>query len=208
MKKINFENWDRASQYHFFKDYDYPFFNVTAEIEVSKLYNYCKKNNLSFFLASLFFSQKALIEIENFGYRIIKDDVFLLDNLKIGTTILHKNKTFGFVYLDFIQDLKTFCEKSQSLIDKKIAGQNIEEYNSLDIIRYSVLPWVSFKSVQNPRNRGVFDSIPLIIFGKYFEENEKLMMPISLEAHHALMDGYHVGQYFTNLEKLINNVEK
>jgi chloramphenicol O-acetyltransferase type A len=31
-------------------------------------------------------------------------------------------------------------------------------------------------------------------------ENDRLMMPISVEVHHALMDGLHVGLFFSQLE--------
>jgi chloramphenicol O-acetyltransferase type A len=31
------------------------------------------------------------------------------------------------------------------------------------------------------------------------------MMPISVEAHHALMDGLHVGRYFEKLESYFSN---
>ncbi len=207
MEKINIKTWKRKNQYNHFKDYDFPFFNIVANINVTKLYNYCKKENLSFFLASLYFSQKTINQIENFGYRTIKNEVFYIKKMQIGTTILYDNNTFGFVYLDFSNNLHQFCKISRKIIDKNLKTKAIIEKKGLDVIRYSVVPWTSFTSVQNPRKFGYDDSIPMIIIGKFREENDKKLMPISVEAHHALMDGYHAGQYFEIFQKEIDNLK-
>ncbi|WP_409294071.1 CatA-like O-acetyltransferase [Peribacillus sp. SCS-26] len=34
----------------------------------------------------------------------------------------------------------------------------------------------------------------------FFEENEKIKLPVSVQAHHALVDGVHIGQYFMKLQ--------
>lgn len=52
------------------------------------------------------------------------------------------------------------------------------------------------------------DSIPRISWGKYFEENGKIKLPMSVQAHHALMDGMHVGQYFSMFQEILDNPVK
>jgi len=39
------------------------------------------------------------------------------------------------------------------------------------------------------------DSIPQMVFGKYFKDGATSKMPFSIEVHHALIDGYHVAKY-------------
>ena len=46
MKEFDVENWYRKSQYEFFKTYEEPFFNITSNLDVTNLYNYCKENPL------------------------------------------------------------------------------------------------------------------------------------------------------------------
>lgn len=36
--------------------------------------------------------------------------------------------------------------------------------------------------------------LPIFTLGKYFEENEKRMIPLAIQVHHAVCDGYHVGK--------------
>ncbi|TFG78810.1 MAG: chloramphenicol acetyltransferase, partial [Flavobacteriales bacterium] len=40
------------------------------------------------------------------------------------------------------------------------------------------------------------DSVPRITYGKFFEQDWKLMMPLNIQAHHALVDGHHLGAFF------------
>ncbi len=207
MKKINIETWKRKSQYNLFKDYDFPFFSVTANLNVTKLYDYCKENELSFFLASLYLSQKTINQIENFGYRIIENEVFYFENIKIGTTVLYDDNTFGFVYFDFLDNLHEFCKVSRKVIDENSIIKGVNTENKINVIRYSVLPWVTFSSVMHPRKIGDDNSIPVIVFGKFTEENNKKTMPVSVDAHHSLMDGYHVGQYFNIFQKEIDKLD-
>ena len=72
------------------------------------------------------------------------------------------------------------------------------------MVHYSVIPWVHFRALSHPRNYGSGDCIPKIVFGKYSDDNGSIKMPISVEAHHALLDGFHMGQYFEGFQSCAN----
>ena len=72
------------------------------------------------------------------------------------------------------------------------------------MVQYSVLPWLSFTSNSHARQLSHSDSVPKITFGKLERVEEKLKMPMSVHVNHALMDGYHVGQYVEYFQKLLN----
>ena len=69
------------------------------------------------------------------------------------------------------------------------------------------MPWVSFTSVQHPMNMHPTDSIPRFAWGKFFEENGRVKMPLGVQAHHALVDGVHVGRYFMRIQEHLDNIE-
>jgi len=78
---------------------------------------------------------------------------------------------------------------------------HIDQFN---IIHYSVIPWVKFTSFKHARKFDKNDSIPKIVLGKYQMENGKMNMPVSVEVHHSLMDGLHVGKYFDLFQKYLD----
>lgn len=205
--KIDIENWDRKHTFDYFKDFEQPFFNVTVNIEITQLYNFCKKKEYSIFLASLFFSTKATNKIENFKYRLQEKEVICYDKIDAGSTILFKDNSFGFCYFEFVNDLEAFINTGQQNIEQAQKQQSFApQDNKKNLIHYSILPWLAFSSFQHARRVPTNNSIPKIVMGKIFEEGSKKIMPISIEVHHALVDGWHVGQYFQILEEFISEL--
>lgn len=202
---LDTENWERKSTYDFFQTFDVPFYNITANVDVTNLKNYCKTNGHSFFLVSLYLSQKVISQIENFRYRLADGEARNYEHTQAGSTILLDNKTFSFCYFDMEQDLGEFVKKGE------IAIKNLKENpdfaprdGDINMIFYSIIPWISFTSFQHARRHEENDSIPRIVFGKYFEQNNRYLLPVSVEVHHSFVDGYHVGQYYELFQKEID----
>ena len=204
-KNIDINTWERKEIFEFYKDYEQPFFNITANIDVTNLYKYSKKNNYSFFLSCLFISTKVANSIDAFKIRLENNKPIIFDKINTGSTILKDNNTFFFMYLDFINDVKTFIYESEKQIEiKKQTGIVEGGKGDQAIIYHSTLPWIRFTSVQHAQDTKKGRSIPKIVFGKYFIKGEKLLMPLSVEVHHALADGYHVGLFYKQFQKEIN----
>ena len=45
-----------------------------------------------------------------------------------------------------------------------------------------------------------------MVFGKMFEDGGRRKLPFSVEVHHALMDGYHVGKYFELFQQKLDSI--
>jgi chloramphenicol O-acetyltransferase type A len=82
------------------------------------------------------------------------------------------------------------------------------EAGRIDLIYYSVIPWVSFTSFKHANSGDNRQTVPRMVFGKMFEEGGRRLMPFSVEVHHALMDGYHVGRYFEVFQEKLDSVER
>ena len=204
---LDLENWKRKSTYDFFQTFDVPFYNITANIDVSNLKKFCAKNQQSYFITALYLSQKTINQVENFRLRLANNQVRLYQTTQAGSTILLEDETFGFCYFPIENEMHEFIDKGKTAIANFKANPHFEARNGdLNMIYYSMIPWISFTSFQHARRHEDGDSVPRIVFGKYFKENGKWLMPISVEVHHALVDGLHVGQYFEILQKEIDRL--
>ena len=72
------------------------------------------------------------------------------------------------------------------------------------MVHITTIPWFSFTALSHPRHFKFRESIPKISFGKFFSENQKLLMPVAVHVHHALIDGYHVGQFFELFQEILD----
>lgn len=206
-KELDIENWNRKNHFYFFKDYDNPFYNICTNIEVTELYNITKANNVSFFLASLYLSIKTANEIDEFRYRIIDDKVVVFDKIHPFSTILDKENIFHFCPFNYFEEFDKFISNGKVSIENTLNMPSILESNPerLDVIHYTTIPWVSLTSMSHAKKFNNGDSIPNIVFGKYYYSGNSLMLPICVEVHHSLIDGYHVGKYFEKLRRHIIN---
>ena len=206
-KEVEIEKWNRKTTYEFFKDYEDPFFNLTANLDITELYLFCKKNNLSFSLANLFYSLQTANEIREFRIRLKDEKLVEYEKVHATQTILQTDETFSFCYFELQENVFEFDDAGKQAIEKYKQLKTFDvETARIDLIYYSVIPWVSFTSF---KHAGRFDNrqtVPRMVFGKAFEENGRRKMPHSVEVHHAIVDGFHVGKYFTRLQEKFENI--
>jgi chloramphenicol O-acetyltransferase type A len=112
--------------------------------------------------------------------------------------------TFGFSFINFSENFNEFNTNIQS--EKKRINESDALYppvNGLDCIHCSALPWFSFSSQKEPFS-GVKDSVPKLAFSKPYKQNDSLIMNVGISVNHALIDGYHVGQFAELFQKNLN----
>jgi chloramphenicol O-acetyltransferase type A len=205
-QKLNLETWNRKEHFLFFKQMEEPFFGITTTIDCTLAYEKAKALNISFFTYYLHKTLYAVNKIEPFKYRIINDEVYLFDKIDASPTILRDDKTFGFSYMNFVEDIHEFAEIVSEEIERI---QNTEGlFTRLfpeNLIHFSALPWINFTSFSHARSYTFPDSCPKISFGKMMDENGKKTMSVSIHVHHGLMDGYHVGEFVNVFQKVMND---
>ena len=206
MHYLDIENWNRKSHYSHFKAYDYPQFNICGNVDITEFIKHVRESKASFFLSFLFASVKAANSIEEFRYRIRGDKVAVHDKVDPSFTIMTSKEVFGFCTAGFHEDYREFYRIASEAMDSAERNMSIEDEPGRDDLLYiTCVPWVSFTGITHPIQLGSADSIPRISWGKYFEENGRVKLPLSVQVNHALADGVHVGQYFMNIQELLDN---
>jgi len=201
---LDLERWERKDHFKFFKQFDEPFFGVCVEIDCSKSYRKCKTEGISFFLYYLHKSLVAANRIEPFRYRIEGESVFVHDRVHASPTINRPDGTFGFAYMNYHEDFQEFMLEAKGEIEKVQNSKGlIPAVSGENVIHYSSLPWINFNSFSHARSFSFKDSCPKITFGKISEHDGGLKMPVSIHVHHALMDGFHVGQLIDEFQELM-----
>jgi chloramphenicol O-acetyltransferase type A len=136
------------------------------------------------------------------------DQVLVHDVIHGGTTVLLPNESFSFAYFDYQEDFDKFITDAQTSVSEVRQGKRpFEPLDGDDRIHFTVLPWVSFTSFAHARNRTRAVSVPKIAFGKFVRDNERTHLPTSVEVHHAMMDGLHVGRFFNRMEEVLAKPE-
>lgn len=209
-KYLDIKNWNRKEHFHFFSQFDNPFFGIVAEIDCTNAYKICKKNQIPF---SWYYHHKSIIainKIEEFRYRIIDNKIIIFDKIHVTTTISRDDNTFAFSFVPFSRQLDEFIKSGKSEVKRIKNSTGLFNLNDnterLDVIHFSTVPWINFTGISHARNFKNQNSVPKITFGKYFYKNDRIMMPVSVHVHHGLIDAFHVGKYLKLFEKLMNKI--
>jgi chloramphenicol O-acetyltransferase type A len=207
--RLDLESWSRRDLFEFFIGYDNPYFNICTRLEVTNLLALLRQYpEVSISLAYHYLALLVANEMESFHYRLKDGQVMVHEVVNGGTTVLQPNQSFTFAYFRFDSDFARFISAATGSVRLAQSGDGpFEPDSSENTIHFTTVPWVSFTSFAHARNWGREDSVPKIAFGKFAKENDRTFLPISVEVHHALMDGVHVGKYLNRFEEVLNEPE-
>lgn len=205
MRTIDLETWPRRDHYDFFKTMSMPHFNLTANVDITAFHPAVKQRDTSFTGAAAYILSRVANEIPEFRQRIQDDQVVEYDVVHPSTTILMDDDRFSFCFFNYVEEFSAYIVKAVEQIEKVKSNLYLED--PPDVNRYlfmSSIPWVSFTSVMHPLHLDPVDSVPRICWGKFFEQEGRVLMPVGVQGHHALMDGLHVGRFFEKLQIFLN----
>lgn len=210
MKIIDKNTWKRKEIYDFYKNFDIPRYLISFEVDVTELYDYVKQQQLSFYYTFMHVVLTEINRIENFKYRMIGDDVIYYDVVHPSfTDTIKDSDLFKIVASNYHRDLHTFIKEAAH--NSLQQGSQFIDYEAdlrQDLVYISVFPWASYTQISNVTNIEPHDAIPRVTWGKYRNVNSRLMMPLSIEVHHAFVDGFHVGLLIQNIEQKIKQIQK
>jgi len=206
---LDLSSWARREVFEFFVGFDKPYFNICTQLDITNLLTLLRaRPEVSVMLAYHYFALRAANEIEPFRYRLREGKVFVHDVIHGGTTVMLPNENFTLAYFEYDANFEAFIKGADRAVKEVQSGDGAFRPNTRDdMIHCTTLPWVSFTSFSHARNWGREDSVPKIAFGKFVKDSERTLLPFSVEVHHALMDGLHVGRYVNSLEKALAEPE-
>ncbi len=202
---IDVKTWKRRDHYQLFRKYAQPFFSVTADVDVTAVWNRSRKRGApSFFLTSLFLMLRAVNDVEAFRLRIRPRGVWRHDRVGVGPTIRRPDETFGFAKLEPSDTLDDFVSRGSAAIERAM-NSRVKPSAADDLVYHSVLPWIRFTGYTNALPGT--DSIPRIVFGRAERNARRVTMPVAVEVHHAVVDGADVGRFFERFSHELTTID-
>ncbi|WP_042274509.1 chloramphenicol acetyltransferase [[Clostridium] dakarense] len=207
MQYINFDTWKRKNHYNFFEKVDNPQFNICSNIDVTNFLKFVKKNKLSFYYSMIYASTYVMNEIEDFRYKIRDGKIILHDKLQPSFTDMSPDEDlFKIVTLDLGDSIINFSNNAKEMSINQIEYFPETDFEQDELIYFSCIPWISFTSISNEIVMDKDDSIPRISFGKYFSQDDNILLPYSIQVNHMLLDGIHIGKYMERLQQFLNEL--
>ena len=207
MKYIDLETYPRRSHYEFFKSLAYPYVGMTANMDVTDLIAKAKAMGKSTFLACLYVGIQAANRVPELRQRIVGDKIVEFDFCHAAHTVALPDETFcncqtngQLSFAEFLEDAKARQEEA-----KHHHGFVGTQEDETPLLFFSCVPWVAFTQVIQPAPIPA-DCNPRIVYGKFIKEGDRLLMPVGIQANHALVDGRHIGKFYQAFEEISREV--
>ncbi|MEO0777347.1 MAG: chloramphenicol acetyltransferase [Bacteroidota bacterium] len=209
MKFIHFDNPHRQKHFALFNGMNHPHFGLSTHLDISVFLARLQSQNLAFTPTIVYLVCRAANAITEFRWRIRGEQVVEHELVHPSFTVPTEASTvFSFCYVDYRPEFSEFVAAYHAAVARMQQNPSMEdEAGRDDYLFLSAVPWVSFTSVQHAMPYHPGDSVPRIVWGKYFREGDRTQLPFSVQAHHAVVDGWHVGQYLQTLQALLDEFD-
>ena len=207
-KIIDKETYYRKGVYRHFTEDCKCSVSMTARIDVTEFVKFSKEKGTRFYVNFLYLLTKVLNSRDDYKTQYLwqTDELICYDVLNPIQYVFHEDtETCTPVYTTYYENYEEFYKNALADVEnaKKTREYMLDPENHPNWFDASYISWLSYDSLNVELPDGYIYLLPIINWGKYREENGRLMMPLTVRMNHAVADGYLVANVYRLLEKEI-----
>jgi chloramphenicol O-acetyltransferase type A len=205
LKIIEIQDSHRRKHFDFFRQMDQPHFGITAEVDITEFLDIVRRSaRLRFTPAIVYLISRTAHELRPFRWRIRGEQVVEHEMVRPSFTVpTSVSDVFSFCTVDYREDPEEFHDDAVAVMEEMKHNPSLEDEEHADNYLFlSAFPWASFTNVFHAMHYSPTpDSVPLIVWVKYRKVNDRVMMPLAVQAHHAVVDGSDLGRYYQTIQR-------
>lgn len=204
---IDKQNWKRKEYFeHYFSNVPCTY-SMTVNLDITTLLSTIKERGIKLYPVMIYGISSIVNKHEEFRMSIDESGhIGFFDELNPCYTIFHKDdETFSDIWTVFSTDFKTFykCYLEDMQHFGNIKGMMGKPVQDSNIFTISCIPWAKFTSFHLNLEKGYHYLLPIFTLGQYYCENGQVVIPLSIQVHHAVCDGFHIARFTNELQEWI-----
>lgn len=202
---VDLSRWPRKEHFEVFQSFAQSTINQTVLLDITAVLKHIKEIGWKFYPTMISLLAKVVNKHTEFRMAIKNNELVIWNEIHPNYTIFHnETETFSSLWSHYDGDIQHF-QKTYSE-DMARYGDNLaywpKEESRENIFFISGIPWVSFTSfsvsVANMKNFFA----PMFTLGKYYEQEGRVLLPLAVQVHHSVCDGFHVARFFNELQEV------
>lgn len=209
-KPIDTSSWKRKPYFdHYFSQIRCTY-SITVNIDITNVLSFKDRNKVKLYPLLIYVISKAVNKYEEFRTAINdRGEIGVWETLSPCYTVFHKNsESFSNIWTEWNDDLNLFLSNFEQ--DSKRFGQidriDAKPNTPANVFPISSLPWTTFTG----SNLNIFADgtylLPIFTYGKYFKDGNRYLIPLSIQVHHAVCDGFHVSRLINEIQQECSNM--
>jgi len=208
---IDVNAWPMAQAFYYYTQMAPTTYTINVTMDVTVLRQTFKQKGLKFFPGYLYLTTKAIGKQQELRMAVREGALGYWETLTPVYPQFHEDDhTTSLLWTEYEDCFKEFYERyledtaRHGLSHGILSSKGLPPANSYVI---SCIPWFTFNSF-SLHNHGIKDYfVPSLESGGFVQECEKTLMPLSITAHHATTEGYHIKVFLEELQRAMNHPE-
>lgn len=208
--KIEMNKWPRRECFeHFIKNASCSY-SITVNMDMTNLYKFIKENGIRMYPAFTWIISKGINELKEFRMGYDKEgNLGYYDKINPCYSVLNdETKVMADLCTEYNESFTEFYKDMADSLDNYKNDKNYSTNFYKNFFIVSCLPWMSYSSFNVNNESSQPFLFQMVTWGKYFEQDNKILIPVTIQIHHASADGYHCSVFYNNIEEIISNPEK
>lgn len=204
---IDMEKWERKQIFEMFFVKRRATFDLTVNVDITGLMNKRSQNQgLRFFPMIMHAFTKVINRYPEYRCSLDQEGrLGVWGKLNPLYTVSNEETSlFTHVYTEYHDDFEVFYNAAVADIEQHKNNRSLFAQGRLPDNVYSItsLPWTSYTGLSyNLYGEGT-DLLPFVTIGKFFKQEDKVLLPATVVFHHAVCDGFHASRFFREVEQL------
>lgn len=210
-KLIEVSKWNRREHFDHYLHQITCTYSMTLNLDLTDLIKEIKREGIKLYPTMIYLLSVIVNKHEEFRTAIdTNGHVGVFDFLHPSYTIFQNDsKTFTNIWTVYSSSFSAFYE--QYLSDVKHYGE-IKSFIAkpnvpANVFNISSIPWVSFTGFNLNLPKITDYLLPIFTTGRYFEQSGKVWLPIAIQAHHAVCDGFHIAKFILELQEAMSTLK-
>ncbi|MCM3501809.1 type A chloramphenicol O-acetyltransferase [Microbacterium sp. P26] len=206
---IDLETWPRRQHFEHYLRTSPCTYALTVEIDVTDFVAAVRASGRRTYIAQIWAISSIVNRRDEFRMRL--DEVgapAVWDRVHPVFTVFHRaRETFACLWVPYLSDFAAFHESAEQTIAEYADSldffpQGEPPLNTFDV---SSVPWTSFTGFTLNIESGSSHLSPIFTLGRYVERGDRVLMPLALQVHHAVADGFHAARLVNEVEELLSD---
>lgn len=180
-------------------------YSLCVDIDITNI----KKLDIKIYPVLIFLISKSVNCFDNFKMNFDENDNFgIFSQLHPSYTIFNKtDENFLNIWTEYLDDFYMFYKNALADINlyqnenKMFPKKNMPK----NVFNISAIPWINFSNFNLNLQYGYKYLLPIFTLGKFKKKKNKYFLPLHMQVHHGVIDGYHVSLFLDHLNENIKS---